>query len=777
MRGRKLTDAIDVCLAALGRPAPRVVQAQVRQVLASAYAFAGDTEKALGRLREAEEAYDELGADDLGSITATALANQLMGSRTEADFAEARRLTDHWLEKDRARGDVPAALQSLRLSVQCRWQTFLFAPPGENPARLLTEAGDMLKEGEDLARKLPERQAAKELGGLAQLRGSVRSAQAVADEPEASLRIAAAHYDSGGYAMEAANSRYMIGVIRLNTAFDAQRRGDRAGFLEHFGESETNLNAALAYYCAAAMREEAANARFMLARLYENSRRDAPAELAGTMREQALRHLRDGFRDLDAARREFASGATTDVQTGKLTFADRSGRIVELALEILVSQPGREIDLWNWAQDGKSRALADLLGLSVTAPRSLLTEIDGDARASGLLSAAHDLGLRLREAAPAERPGLRAQLAAIDARMRSDPRFARYLALMKGAPLAPDDLAALFDNGEGGVRAGACVDWIRIGDRFHVAVARPGATARIAPVAISVSAVMAFIANHMGVRDFRETLRDSPSFLHDIDALVAPLAELTAPEDLLILCPTSALHALPLHALTLEGKPLIARNPVVYTHSLGVTRHCVALREKPAAPEPLAVFGDPRGDRGAASSLAEMLAARFGVTPLLRDAATKAAFLAALSRARNVHFQGHAIFTPGAALESWLEFAGADNRLSARDIIGLGGIAAEQISLGACESAASDIRSGDEPLGLVPALHLAGASSIIAALWPVSDDASAAFMSAYYQRVLPPAAMARADAVRSAALDLINGDRSMAAPYHWAAYVLYGDWR
>ncbi len=777
MRARKLADAIDVCLAALERPAPRIVCAQVKQILSSAYSFAGDTEKAVSNLKDALRTFEDLHAGDLASIAATALANQLMGKRTDEAYAEARALTDRWLEEGVARGDIAEALQSLSLSVQGRWQNYIFAPPEKKPVALLVEAERLLVRGEELAAKLPERAAAKARGDISQLRGMVRSAQEIPNEPETGYRVAAEEYDKGGYAMEAANSRYMVGVVRLNAAADALRADQRQAFLEHFGECERNLNAALEYYLGADMRLEAAKARFMLARHYQNSSPAAPPELASKMREAALVYLHQGFADLDAARREFASGKTTDAQIGKLTFAGETSKIVELALEILAPLPGREGEAWNWAQNGKSRALTDLLGVFAKPPQRLLDEIAKDAQAADALADANALAARLQTAGPQDRPALRLQLEQADAAMATDSRFANYLAFVKGAPVALEELPTLFENGEIGARAGACVDWIKIGDSLRIIVARPGASPKITPVGISLGKVKEFLDAHMSEAHFRSTLRDNPDLLWEMSALIAPLGALTAPEELLILSPTSVLHSLPLHALMLGGKPLIARNPILYSYSLGVTRHAVMRRTAPVPPEPIAVFGDPNGDRPPAREMAKHLAAKFGVPPLFCQAATRDAFLNALSRARNVHFQGHAVYVGARPLDSFLQFAGEKMRLTAEEILGEMRIASEQISLGACESAANEIRAGDEPLGLIPAFQLAGARSVVAALWPVESSSCANFMSAYYEGVMRVRnEIPKADALREAALAMMN-DKIHAAPYYWAAYVLHGDWR
>jgi len=147
----------------------------------------------------------------------------------------------------------------------------------------------------------------------------------------------------------------------------------------------------------------------------------------------------------------------------------------------------------------------------------------------------------------------------------------------------------------------------------------------------------------------RTTLKSGWTFLRKLEALVAPLERLTNPEELLIFCPTGRLHGAPLHALRLNGTPLIARNPVLYSYGLGVTRHAVLRRAATPAQEILAVFGDPTSEgldpRPEARAMAAQLATRFGVAPKLGEAATKAAFLDALKCARNIHSKGMRFMT------------------------------------------------------------------------------------------------------------------------------------
>lgn len=57
-------------------------------------------------------------------------------------------------------------------------------------------------------------------------------------------------------------------------------------------------------------------------------------------------------------------------------------------------------------------------------------------------------------------------------------------------------------------------------------------------------------------------------WLQKFDFLVQPLLEFSKEGDIIVMSPCGLLHGLPLHAILIDGKPLICRNPVVYTTSM-----------------------------------------------------------------------------------------------------------------------------------------------------------------------------------------------------------------
>jgi CHAT domain-containing protein len=153
---------------------------------------------------------------------------------------------------------------------------------------------------------------------------------------------------------------------------------------------------------------------------------------------------------------------------------------------------------------------------------------------------------------------------------------------------------------------------------------------------------------------------------------------------------------------------------------------------------------------------------------------TRAAFAEAVAERDLVHFQGHAVHDRDEPLDSHLIFA--DARLNAHEVFDLPGLSAELVTLAACESAASVIAAGDEPLGLIPAFLYAGAGAVLATLWRVNSASAAHAMRLFYDALAGEGEMPdKARALRAAALAVRDVPR-FSSPYHWAPFALYGDW-
>ncbi|HWN42345.1 MAG TPA: CHAT domain-containing tetratricopeptide repeat protein [Thermoanaerobaculia bacterium] len=99
---------------------------------------------------------------------------------------------------------------------------------------------------------------------------------------------------------------------------------------------------------------------------------------------------------------------------------------------------------------------------------------------------------------------------------------------------------------------------------------------------------------------------------------------------------------------------------------------------------------------------------------------------------------------------------------------------ADLVVLSACRTGLGKEVRGEGLVGLSQSVLAAGASSVVASLWNVDDQATAALMERFYGEMLdrgrPPA-----EALRLAQLSL-RSERRWSSPYYWGGFVLKGDW-
>jgi CHAT domain-containing protein len=769
MRYHDYGAAIELSQAAIATEPPAMIKAGYEQLVATAYSFMNDLNAACMHGRKAISMFEAIGATDSASDAVMKLCCDLSSYRREETWNEAEALLDIWSAKDEQWGDVAAAVSKREMIAQIKIERFFYSSVNQGMLTLLDEAEQAVEAAEQLARRLPRREAVRRLGNLHQLRGQIYQGRGDEERVIQMWRDALAIYKQSGLGMEMANCHYILGAIYLNRA--------NQELLPNFGESESNLREALAYYDLSGIRGQVADTRFMLARLYINASARVPQDLGVQMLDAALGHLYDGEADYDAIRREFNAGSSVlDVQRGKRALIEKSQRIYQLALEILCLFRPDPTESWKWAQRAKARALSDILGMGSVQPVRVMNELQRHPDAFNLILQERELVTRISKVPPENRFPLRHELNVLWRKMEHDSRFSEYLELRRGTALDAVDLeATTTDDIEAG-RSYLCIDWIAVGDRLFLLTARPGQHPQLVPLPIQLRTVQTFVSTNLASDTFRLTLRDTPELLCDLDALVSPLAHLSHPGELLILSPTGPLHALPLHALEIDAKPLLVRNPIVYCPSLTVLRHCLARRRKamdllPAA----ALFGDPNGDRSEAAGLVAHLEKLFDAESFIKEAVTRTAFTTAISGRDFVHFQGHAVHMPDDPLDSYLVLA--DGNITAREVFSLPDLQADLVTLAACESAANVMAAGDEPLGLIPAFLYAGASSVLATLWKVSQTSAAQLMHTFYDSLADPNQLVdKAKALRQAMLT-VRDTPGFESPYHWAPFVLHGDWQ
>lgn len=305
------------------------------------------------------------------------------------------------------------------------------------------------------------------------------------------------------------------------------------------------------------------------------------------------------------------------------------------------------------------------------------------------------------------------------------------------------------------------------------------------------------------------------------DELIGPAGELYAEAARIVISPDGPLHALPFSALvTIDqgGRPVyLAEQKAI--HKVASATLYAELQEVGSSVRPpplrLVAFGDPALSQPGAgtddslrdaqlSILSEQRGFRLGALPYSRsevkalgdlygssakiflgaDATEEAAKVMA-RRAQILHFACHSVLDEEAPMSSALVLSrdtadapGRDNGLlQAWEIFERVRLHADLVTLSACQTALGKEVSGEGLMGLARAFQFAGARSVVASLWSVSDRSTTELMRKFYSGLI--AGRSKDEALRAAQLHLIRGGagKSAATPFHWAAFELYGAWR
>jgi CHAT domain-containing protein/Tfp pilus assembly protein PilF len=303
----------------------------------------------------------------------------------------------------------------------------------------------------------------------------------------------------------------------------------------------------------------------------------------------------------------------------------------------------------------------------------------------------------------------------------------------------------------------------------------------------------------------RVPLRDS-AFVAEAKALYAllfsPAEALLEQGARLLLIPDGPLHTLPFAALIRpDGRFLIEWKPIHSSISATVYSELKTDRKPPEAYRlAVAAFGNPhyRTKRTHAQDAVRAVAGSAGLRPLafsrveveeiarlypnqvelyMGARATKDRLKAIGRDVRIIHVSAHALYNEKAPLNSALALsstAGGDETglLYAWEFYERARWAADLVVISACQTALGQELQGEGLVGLVRAIHYAGARSVLATLWSVDDRRTAQFMGAFYRALR--SGQPRDEALRAAQLQLLHS-RGGASPFYWAAFTLQGD--
>ncbi|KAI1017296.1 hypothetical protein LB505_001904 [Fusarium chuoi] len=523
-----------------------------------------------------------------------------------------------------------------------------------------------------------------------------------------------------------------------------------------------------------------------------------------------------------------SSGLEGITQRQSITAGNANAFTVLTAIELLLAAPGEPSDetitrVWQWVQKFKARSLARTIGVRMSDPPELVSKIKACPEAARGYDEMLELEQRIKEAQGMAKFNLRQQLDTHRRTMRETHDLLRQLLdLREAQPFDLSDVARV--TAQSGTSI-VLVDWFYLppyftgdfGKLFLFTVKdRSEQNLGIKPtmdvLSTKVGDVVDWLKTYLIPEKFKviqeENLNRSEAreaFDSMLGGLIAPLARHIEPHELIVLCPSSYLHRLPLHALAIgEYEALIHRNPVVYTHSQSLLRSCFAAtelaRESPELINAKFISGIPESESdryGAGRTSIKTLARRFRTDPMIDQTASKKDFLDAAVKSRLLHLHTHCGWGSTDPLDHQVEFpmrcAPSEGQtkvesVTAREIFDIRVLPGTHVNMIACQGGVVNVPIGDEVLGLVPALMCSGASSTVSTLWKISDMHGAKFEKAFFDSFLKQTTSTDEDSSKVSSSHLVNLAKAMqraarkmdkfpAHLYEWAGYVLHGCWQ
>jgi CHAT domain-containing protein/tetratricopeptide (TPR) repeat protein len=184
--------------------------------------------------------------------------------------------------------------------------------------------------------------------------------------------------------------------------------------------------------------------------------------------------------------------------------------------------------------------------------------------------------------------------------------------------------------------------------------------------------------------------------------------------------------------------------------------------------------------RREASAIASLTTPAQRIEAVDFDANKEAVLTQDFSRYRYIHFATHGFLNTthpelSGIVLSMVDEDGnpEDGFLRAHEIYNLK-LPAELVVLSGCRTGLGKEIRGEGLIGLTRGFMYAGAARVLVSLWDVSDEATAEFMSRFYQAMLGKEQVTAAAALRAAQV-LMAKDKRWGAPYYWAAFVLQGE--
>jgi CHAT domain-containing protein len=278
------------------------------------------------------------------------------------------------------------------------------------------------------------------------------------------------------------------------------------------------------------------------------------------------------------------------------------------------------------------------------------------------------------------------------------------------------------------------------------------------------------------------SIQDPMSMPSDLwNKVMAPIAAGIPKNSRVIVTPDGPLHRLNLETLVVPGPP---PHYWIEDVDIAVAPSIAIAMSKPAAERPQAsvlLIGNPeyKGTDyeplpGAAGELRDVEACLRPATPAVYTGpqASPLAYRAANpAKFQVIHFAAHAEANVESPLDSAVVLSknGDSYKLYARDVIDIP-IHADLVTLSACRSAGAREYAGEGLIGFAWAFLQAGARSVVAGLWNVSDNSSGPLMASFYKGIA--AHQDPVSAMHAAKLEMLHGDR-FRKPFYWGPFQVY----
>lgn len=765
MREGHYAEARDLCDAALALDMPVLLEAGLYALRGSALSFSGERKDAVQWLSRAVDTYVSSERDDSASDQICSLVSNMASSRQSDDIAAANALLSEWIERDKIRGAHLELGKKLLQRAEIIGLDIMGNRDRNTPFDEQKATAGAYKFIQEAERAIPQdskTDASAFIGQIAQARGFIAGLQNDLVAARNAQVQALEQYEVTGSAFEAANTHHLIGCFDLNSVNAAEG----TSWAVHADSAQGHFIRALEYYDSSGMRAMAAQTAHKLAMLYLNIHHRLAEKPAAEIADKAETLLNAAIDHIDVLRRAHSAKDRSQALSGKVNFGRISQEITQEAIRLFTIIKPDNNQAWHWISASKARALSDLLALDVHIPSALTERFQDSTQLENMVFEERQLSSQLAEAPRENRHAIGNSLNILREKMYAREELQSYLDLRTGAAASTDDLRMAFD---GAPPNATFVDWFQISrDRLAILVVQADMKPQIEQLPISMDDVNRFVATELDTRNFRITLNEQPEQLQLLANLVAPIAWLTEPGDPLVLCPTGSLRSVPLHVLKIAGAPLLNRNPIAYSPSLSVLRH-VRSRRSVINPQ-VSVFGQPTEGLARTDIVAEQIATLFKTTPITGKQATVENLAKSLATSSIVHVQTHGVQNTSDALSSHLVMAG-HQKFTARQLFEQQ-VAAQIITLGACETAALVSKAGDEPLGLVPAFLQAGVRAVAAPMWQVRDTSAAFFMEEYYKQLLN--GVASINALQNVTIAM-QSSSEFSTPYHWGAFTITGD--